>query len=270
MPFTLAGVVGTVALGPRMQRIEVEAEDPGTLAVPVAADAAVGVYFGGGDPSGTDARTYSVRHHDGARLTLDVVLHTHGPGTGWASTARPGQRVGLDHARSWYRPPPETRWQLLVGDLAGLPACARILDELPADVPVTLVVEVPDDADLDYLPGHPNLTIVAATGTGNGLGPSRLGGLVAGLALPDGPGYCWLGAEATQSRAVRKHLRALGWTTDRYDVTGYWRHDSERWDARFAQVSGDALAVYQRALADGKGDKLALEEFDEALERVGL
>jgi hypothetical protein len=30
------------------------------------------------------------------------------------------------------------------------------------------------------------------------------------------------------------------------------------------------VAVYEKALADGKGDKLAAEEFDLALERVGL
>ncbi|PRC58883.1 siderophore-interacting protein, partial [Mycobacterium sp. ITM-2017-0098] len=28
--------------------------------------------------------------------------------------------------------------------------------------------------------------------------------------------------------------------------------------------------VYERALSDGKGDKLAFEEFDEACERIGL
>jgi len=28
--------------------------------------------------------------------------------------------------------------------------------------------------------------------------------------------------------------------------------------------------VYEKALADGKGDKAASEEFDEALERAGL
>jgi hypothetical protein len=69
---------------------------------------------------------------------------------------------------------------------------------------------------------------------------------------------------------VRKHLRGLGWTVDQYDIVGYWRAGSEDWDARFALVQDDMVAVYTRALAAGKGDKLASEEFDEALEQAGL
>jgi hypothetical protein len=69
---------------------------------------------------------------------------------------------------------------------------------------------------------------------------------------------------------VRKYLRGLGWGIEQFDITGYWRFDSENWDERFARVQDDVLAVYEKALADGKGDKVASEEFDEALERVGL
>jgi hypothetical protein len=69
---------------------------------------------------------------------------------------------------------------------------------------------------------------------------------------------------------VRKYFRGLDWTIDELDITGYWRFDSETWDAKFALVEDDVLAVYERALADGKGDKVASEEFDDALERIGL
>jgi hypothetical protein len=87
---------------------------------------------------------------------------------------------------------------------------------------------------------------------------------------PDGMGYCWFGGEAAESRAVRKHFRERGWSVDQLDVTGYWRSGSEAWDARFARFGDQAVAVYSRALADGKGAKVAAEEFDEALERAGL
>lgn len=251
-----------------MRRIVVHLDDPDALGVTRAADAAVGVYF----PHAGDAgRNYTVRSHDGARIVLDVVLHSHGPGTTWAATTRPGERVGLDHARSWYRPEPMTRWQLLVSDLSGLPATARILEELSPDASATLLVEVAAAEDLDYLPpANRGVTVVPSVGTGNGCGPSRLAQMVRDLTLPDGRGYCWFAGEAAESRAVRKYLRGLGWTIDQYDITGYWRSDSETWDARFAEFQDDVLAVYTRALADGKDDKAALEEFDEACERVGL
>lgn len=80
-------------------RIVLQVDDPDTLGVASAADSAVGVYFPSADGQ-AEGRNYSVRYHEGDRIALDIVLHTYGPGTKWASTARPGDRVGLDHARS--------------------------------------------------------------------------------------------------------------------------------------------------------------------------
>jgi NADPH-dependent ferric siderophore reductase len=227
------------------------------------------------DPaSGAQGRNYSVRRHevaqDGDRIDLDIVLHARGAGTEWAVATSPGDRVGLDHARSWYRPEPTTDWQLLATDLSGLPATARIIEELPHDVPVIAVCEVAEGVDLQYLPAHPNLTLIRTVGTGNGHAPSELARLVCELPLPAGRGYCWFAGEAAESRTVRKYFRGLGWTIDQLDITGYWRFDSEAWDARFALVEDDVVAIYTRALAEGKSDRLASEEFDEALERVGL
>jgi NADPH-dependent ferric siderophore reductase len=268
MSFSCASVIETIELSPRLRRIALHVEDSRALDVKHGGDSAVGVYF---DPeSGSDGRNYTVRQHNGDRIELDVVLHAHGPGSTWAATATPGDRVGLDHARSWYRPEPTADWQLLVADLSGLPALARIVEELPGGTPVTAIVEVADEADLDYLPHHPDVTVLPAIGTGNGHAPSQLAELVRQFALPDGRGYCWFAGEAAESRSVRKHLRGHGWTIDQYDITGYWRFDSEEWDARFAVVEDEVLAVYERALAEGKGDKVASEEFDEALEEVGL
>ncbi len=271
MSLSYARVVDTTALSSRLQRIVLQVEDPAALDIKHAADSAVGVYFPGTDTDDEDeGRNYSVRRHDGDRVTLDFVLHSHGPGTTWATTTRPGDRVRLDHARSWYRPEPTTRWQLLVSDLSGLPATARIVEELPADASATLLVEVAAAEDLDYLPDHQGLTIIPAIGTGNGYGPSKLAEMVRKLTVPGDRGYCWFAGEAAESRAVRKYLRGLGWTIDQYDITGYWRVDSETWDARFSEVQDDVLPIYERALTAGKGDKVAFEEFDEACERIGL
>ena len=269
MAFSAASVVETIQLSPRLRRIVLQIDDPDGLAVKPGGDSAVGVYFGGAAPDG-EGRNYSVRQHNGDRITLDFVLHARGLATAWARDARPGDRVGLDHARSWYRPEPDTQWQLLVTDLSGLPATARIIDELPHGMPATAIVEVAGREDLDYLPRHPDVIVTASIGTGNGVAPSRLGQLVREFTLPAGRGYCWFAGEAAESRAVRKYFRGRGWATDQFDITGYWRFDSETWDAKFAAVQSDVIAVYQRALAEGKGDKVASEEFDEALERAGL
>jgi len=220
MSFSYATVIETIQLTPRLRRITLQVDDPELLEVKPGGDSAVGVYFpivgpdgertqpptvtgaDGGryvDPeSGSEGRNYTVRAHDGDRIDLDVILHARGPGTAWASSTGPGDRVGLDHARSWYRPEPASDWQLLVADLSGLPAAARIISELPGGVPVTVVVEVADPEDLEYLPTHPDVTVVSSVGTGNGHAPSRLARLVRELTLPDGRGYCWFAAEAAE------------------------------------------------------------------------
>lgn len=262
-----ASVIEVLQLSPRLHRVSLHVHDPESLAIPAGADCAVGVYFDQTSPN--EGRTYSVRRHAGDRVDLDVALHSGGPGAAWAQTAGPGDRVRLDHARSWYRPTAGTARQLLISDLAGLPATARILEEAPLTIATTVIVEAADHHDLDYLPAHAGVTVIPSMGSGNGLAPSRLPELVRQVDLA-AYGYCWFAGEAAAAREVRKYLRACGWTIDQYDITGYWRFGSETWDAKFALVGNDVLAVYQRAIADGKGDKVASEAFDDALERVGL
>lgn len=216
-------------------------------------------------------RNYTVRryHAENATAIIDFVVHGSGVATNWLRDAVPGNMIVVSHARSWYRPGAAS-WQILAADLTGLPALARIIEELPAAVPAVAVVEVGDEEDLGYLPVRDNVSVVWAAG-GNGAGPSALADLIAAQRLPDGDGYLWFAGEAAQSRAVRKWLRReLGWASAQFDIVGYWRQGSEEWDQRFAEVGQDVLAVYREALAAGKSQKVALEEYDEALERVGL
>ena len=293
MGYAFASVVETVQLNKRLRRIVLEVPELDRLQLPKAGDAALGIYFPDvnrpkcpppmecrdgvwGYYDATTAppgRTYSIRNHDpiSNRINVDVVLHGHGVGSTWAQTAAVASEVVVAHARSWYRPGPSTDWQLLVADLPGLPAAARIVEELAPDNEAIAIFEVAEDADLEYLPHRTNVTVIATVGTGNGDGESVLAQLVAAQPLPSGRGYCWFAGEAGQSRAVRKYLRGQHhWDAAQFDILGYWRRDSEAWDKRYAPVASDLFAVYEKALADGKSDKLAAEEFDDALEQAGL
>lgn len=272
-----------------IRRIVLSVDDHQRLSVPPVPDAAVGIYFPDDDghllpmtevdgvwahhdvEDPPEGRNYSIREDHGDRLVIDFVLHQVGVATTWARDASVGDQITLAYGRSWYDPPPDADWMLLVADLAGLPALARVLEELPESIPVVAVVEVAEAADLDYLPKRAITTVVPLVGSGNGYRSSRIGESVAELNLPEGRGYCWLAAEAAQSRAVRKHVRReLGWGTEQFDIIGYWRFDQERWMERYEQQEDELVAVYTEALDEGRSDREASELYDEALERAGL
>lgn len=292
MGFSFARVVEISELNPRLCRIVFTVPGLADLNLPVEGDTAVGMYFPGPgehkapamenrdgvwgyydiDPI-PEGRNYSVRYVDRATalMTVDFVVHEHGVATLWAQRAEIGDEVAMSHARSWYKPETSTEWQLLVADLAGLPALARIMEELPPQTPATVIVEVCDEDDLDYLPRRDDIELVVKVGSGNGYGESALADAVEEFAHAEGRGYCWFAAEAKASRAVRKHLRKqYGWKADQCDIIGYWRFDGEAWARKFEEVGAELFTVYSSALAEGKSEKIASEEFDDALERAGL
>ena len=247
-------------------RVVLDVPDLTRLKLPEGADTAVGMYFGGGHTA--PGRTYTVRHDDrrDGQITIDILMHGDGIGTDWASHASVGDQVVLAHANSWYRPPEATAWQVLVADMAGLPALARILDEA-TQIPTIAIVEVADQADLAYLPNRPDAQTVPVFGTTTGALAAR----VAAYTPPGSGGYCWFAGEASEARLVRKYLRhELRWEMDQLDVMGYWRRHSANWDAQFALAGANLYSVYTAALDDGRSAKDALEAFDEALERAGL
>jgi NADPH-dependent ferric siderophore reductase len=292
MGFSLGRVVEKTELNPRLIRIVFAISDLAQLEVPDVGDTAVGIYFPAPgerkapvmenrdgvwsyydiDPM-PEGRNYSVRSLDRSTgaMTIDFVVHARGIATLWAQRAEIGEEVAMSYARSWYRPETSTEWQLLVADLAGLPALARIMEELPPNPRVTAIVEVCDDEDLAYLPARDDVELIAKVGSGNGFGESKLGDAVEGFVHTEGRGYCWFAAEAKASRTARKHLRKkYGWKADQCDIIGYWRFDGEAWTRKFEEVGAELFSVYSTALADGKSEKIASEEFDEALERAGL
>lgn len=218
-------------------------------------------------------RSYTVRAWDerNSELLVDFVIHSGGIAAAWARTAEPGQVVYLTAATGWYDPPADTVWELLVADMAGLPALARILELLPAGRRAHVIAEVIEPGDAQPLTAIVPVETCWLYGDGNGVAPSGLLDAVRDFRWPAGPGYVWVAAEAAESRAVRKHLRReLGWSPDRYDILGYWRARQEEWLERYERIGPGLEQVYTRAVAQGQSSTDALELYDDALERAGL
>ncbi len=177
-------------------------------------------------------RHYTMRavHDAGRRFDIDFVLHEGGLASGWAERAEPGHIVGIfyggDESSSYYGPPPEVGFQLLVADATGLPGLGRILEQLPAGTRARAIVEVPDPADVLELRTAADVELTWLTGSGNGVGPSRLAAAVAEFTDPGEPWYAWVACEAATSRAIRKDLRTrLGLARNRHHAIGYWTQD---------------------------------------------
>lgn len=237
------------------------------------------------EPAGTDSwtfaegvepsplRTYTVRRWDAAasELVIDMVVHGSGLAGRWAANAGPGSVVGVNTPRGMYSPPADLQWLLAVTDASGLPALARILEELPTGVRARVFVEVPGAAyeqDL-ALPDGGELHWIHG---GNGHGPSRLDEIVRASVRPAGTGYIWVAGETRVTRAVRRHVRhELGLPASAYKVVGYWTDAVEEWTERYEALPADVYARLEVLWDDPTRDEEDIEdEYDDTLERFGL
>ncbi|WP_232664171.1 siderophore-interacting protein [Pseudonocardia sp. TRM90224] len=227
---------------------------------------------GGRDDYG---RWYTIRAVEPrtGRLDIDVVTHDGGVGAGWARRAEPGDRLGVSARNSWYRRGADTVWQVLIGDVAALPAIGRIAEETPEGVRTTAVVEVPDPGDEVPMPAHVDVTWVHNPDLAR---RSRLEELARGLGLASlvetgGPGYVYVAGEAAATRGVRKHLRhELGMRPHQYGVIGYWRMDNERWMRRYERTAQQYERIWAEAEATGSDEEEAQDIYEARLAEAGL
>lgn len=255
------------------ERLVVVFPAPGQTEAPPPEQQDDGTYDYADEATRPEMRSYTVRAWDPVAyvLVIDFVAHEAGVAAQWAVDARPGSVVYLTDARGWYRPPADAGWQLLVADMTALPALGRIVENLPAGTRAHVIAEVIDPADRQRLTSAAEVSYQWLTGSGHDLGPSRLRAAVSDFRWPEGPGYVWFAGEASESRAVRQHLRReLGWSADRYEILGYWRVRKQEWMARYDLIGSELEQVYAQAVAEGHSSTEALELYDDALEKAGL
>jgi NADPH-dependent ferric siderophore reductase len=207
-------------------------------------------------PGQFQSRYYTVRSYAAGTLVLDVVLHDVGLVTEWAVRDDClGSTVTITEPKGSFDPPAGAAWLMLVGDLTGLPAMARIAET--TTLPTRIWAEVAD-ALPGYLPESADVTWLEAPS-----GTSRLAEAVEALDWPEGDGYFWMAGESAQMRAIRKYLmRDRMLPAAAYDVMGYWRASTGRqpravdpgpiWRAGKAQGLSDEQiwAAYDQTQAD--------------------
>ncbi|MRK00024.1 siderophore-interacting protein [Aeromicrobium sp. S22] len=223
-----------------------------------------------------DFRVYTISDHrvvDGeTRVDLDIALHDEGVGSSWARSCRPGDVVGVIEPHGLYAAPVDVGWQLLVADITGLPAVARILRGLSAQQKAVVHVVLTDPGDQIALPSAADVDLTWQVVAKETDVCEALTAAVTSRELPDGDRYVWLAGEARSSRAVRRHLRReLRWPQADFYTCGYWQIDAEKWNARYEEVAEEVVkmsAEVQQKVGDDQG--AYLDALDDIYESVGL
>jgi NADPH-dependent ferric siderophore reductase len=151
-----------------------------------------------------------------AELDVDVVLHDDAPLTRWARGAVPGTPAAVSGTGSGYQVAPAVGAYVLLADESAVPAVATLLEALPVDASVTVLIERRAGAEAVDLPHHPGATVTWSV-------------------LPEGapPGDTLVDAAAAVSEAaavqrLRKLLfdeRAL--SRSQATIRGYWKAGRE-------------------------------------------
>lgn len=167
-------------------------------------------------------RSYTVRRFDPATTELDIdfVLHDDpGPASTWAAQAKPGDELIFVGPSPCYEPDPDATRFLLVGDESALPAIEAIVPELPAGVPVTVIVEVHGDHEHRELPVPVRWVHRERPADANALLAA-----VRGAGDYDHGTEVWLAGERAVTHTLRGYLlEQAGLSRDRVRATTYWR-----------------------------------------------
>lgn len=239
-PFLACQVVSNERVTPRLARIELAGRDLEALSIdePAAsvrlliptpgADLVIPTWSGNEFllPDGSRAiiRTLTPRYLDGDTLTVDIVRHTDGALSNWAASAEPGDQAAVSGMGRGYSLDPEAAGLLLAGDESALPAVSQLLEWLPDDRDVSVVIEIADSDGRAPLPSHPRasaewVTLPAGGAPGDALVPA-----VEAMEIPSS-WRVWAAGEAAAMFRIRKHLfDSIGLDRKHATVRGYWKH----------------------------------------------
>jgi NADPH-dependent ferric siderophore reductase len=216
-PIHRTRVLRTVALTPRMRRITLTGESLVGLSTRPAQDVELILT----EESGRRIkRRYTIRAARplAGEIDVDALLHGHGPGSSWASTAARGDDVSFLGPRGKLELRPAD-WHLFVGDESALPAFASFIEALPVHERALAVVEVGDGTD--ELPIGTAVEWVHRDGAPPGL-PDLLAAALERLDPPTGNGRAYLLGESRAVVALRSVVNGLGLPDDQVFVKGYW------------------------------------------------
>ena len=169
-------------------------------------------------------RTLTPRDLDGDTLTVEIVLHADGALARWAASAQPGAPAAVSGMGRGYRIDPTATGFLLVGDESAIPAIGQLLEWLPSDKDVRVIVEVASPDARVRLASHPRSTVDWVESSSGPASGDAMVDAVQAMQIPGG-WRVWAAGEAAAMFRIRKHLfETLGLERRHATVRGYWKH----------------------------------------------
>ena len=161
---------------------------------------------------------------DANRLDLEIVVHDGGAASAWALAAGQGDEAAISGPGRGYPIDPDAGGFLLGGDESAIPAIGQLLEALPRDKPVQVLIEVAHpDARLE-LPDHPGARVQWLDLPDGAPPGDALAAAVTEADLSSGV-RVWAAGEAAAVQRIRRHLleernlpRSETW------IRGYWKH----------------------------------------------
>ncbi len=177
-----------------------------------------------GDGPKPIGRHYTPRSFDAGagELVIDFALHTAGPATAWALSAKPGDTLHLGGPRGSMLIPNAFDGYVMIGDDTALPAIGRRLEELPLGTPVVVIAEVEGPQDEIVFKTLADLTLHWVHRSAK-RGPKSLNAAVHGHFLPQNDVHTWVACEGEQARLIRQQL------IDDHGVKPAWLKASAYW-----------------------------------------
>jgi len=159
-----------------------------------------------------------------AELDIEVVLHGSGPLSAWAANAGPGVPAAVSGPGRGYEVDVDARSFVLAGDESALPALGLLVEAMPPEADVQVIVEVADASARIAFPDRPGLTVRWHEQADGGVPGEALADAVIATPL-DGDGRIWAAGEAAAMQRIRRHLfETIGMSRSRAVVRGYWKH----------------------------------------------
>ena len=236
------------------QRFKLVLPDPVTGAISSVADADetwMSTWLDRSTEERGHMRTYTIRALRGSgadtRLVVDIAVHGSGidagPGSRWASTAAPGDRVVVLAPRRGYPfggiefAPPSGSDLLLAADETAVPAVCSILEQLPSDARGAVFMEVPVIGDVLDVRRPPQVEVTWLPRNGAPLGERLHASVVAHLGLP-----------AVALDVAPDDVDPDLWETPTYSssgevIEGATRGDGHELDGLYAWIAGESKVV---------------------------